>query len=339
MPARLKIRGIYATALTKIFLDAGYTIVDPSAEIQGRFDLPASQTWPEVLIRDRQQLQGVELIGEADQITVLVGLLQDRLLDAVRLSFGAPLAAEQIGAEEMQREEVKDLAKACLEFGGDSKKTLDGVRAAVLPTLAGHHRLRIIRPKSLEEAEARLLENAASKEELERELFQEAILMPLFKSGTAALEHIKARAKPLHLRDGVLLHVDERRMLLKRSLSPGRYDGLDLPIEEGDFALTEVEEGAWYLKHAYYSRKGMLKGEYYNVNTPVEFYDTGARYIDLEVDVVRREGEEPYLIDRERLALLSSSGQISSRLERKALEVAESLMKNPPAPLFPEPLR
>jgi len=128
-------------------------------------------------------------------------------------------------------------------------------------------------------------------------------------------------------REGVLLEAVGNRILLKRSFSQGRYDGLDLPIEGGDYGLTEAREGSWHVKNAYFSKEGKLKGEYYNVNTPVELYPFGARYIDLEIDVVRRAGERAFIVDREKVELLEKEGKISQRLEKKAIEVASHLVE------------
>ena len=50
-------------------------------------------------------------------------------------------------------------------------------------------------------------------------------------------------------------------MVFHRSFSEGRYDGLDLPIERGDYGLTEVKEGSWIVKHSYYSMEKELKGD------------------------------------------------------------------------------
>ena len=61
MATRLKIRGIYTTALTKFLLDSGYEIADPSAEIQGRFGLRQTRGLPKILIQDREDLQGIHI--------------------------------------------------------------------------------------------------------------------------------------------------------------------------------------------------------------------------------------------------------------------------------------
>ena len=326
MLPRLKIRGIYTTALTRFLLDSGYGIVDSSAEIQERFGKQQTRGVPQILIQDREDLQGIHIFGEAEQISPLVRLLQDRLLDAVLLEFktGEKPPEELTGEPQAS----KDLARARLEFPGTSKETLDDMRSSVLPTLRRHHRLRIIHPKKLERAEKELWNNLDRKGELEKDIFLEAILSSMRRSGQVKLEHIKPMGRPIRPREGVLLEADERRILLKRFFSQGRYDGLGVPIEEGDYSLTEVQEGAWYVKHSYYSAAGKPKGEYYNINTPVELYPYGARYVDLEVDVIRRVEAEPFIVDRDTLAILGKAGRIGAGLEKMALEVAEKLIKD-----------
>jgi hypothetical protein len=325
MAPGLKIRGIYTTALTRFFLDSGYEIVDPSPEIQERFGLRQTRGLPKIFIQDREDLQGIHIFGEAELVSLLVRLLQERFLDAALLECKSGEESPEELTGELQ--ESRDLARAHLEFAGASKQTLDEIRCSVIPTLTRHHRLGIIHPKKLERAEKKLSESPGKKKELEKEIFLEAILLPLKKSGWVRLEHIKPLGKPIRPREGVLLEGDERKILVKRFFSQGRYDGLGLPIEEGDYGITEAQEGAWYVKHAYYSAAGKPKGEYYNINTPVELYPYGARYVDLEIDVIRRGEGEPFLVDRDALAILSKTGRIGAGLEKKAIEVTEKLIK------------
>ncbi len=57
---RVRIRGIYSTALTKLFLDNGFEIIQPSREIAKRFGLEEERYLsPEIDIYDRQDQQGV----------------------------------------------------------------------------------------------------------------------------------------------------------------------------------------------------------------------------------------------------------------------------------------
>jgi len=149
----------------------------------------------------------------------------------------------------------------------------------------------------------------------------------LRKAGLVRIEHVKILGEPIPLREGLLIEAGAHRILIKRSFSRGRYDGLNVPIEEGDYGFTEAQEGAWTIRHAYYSQEGRMKGEYYHVNTPVELYPEGVRYLDLEVDAINRVGERPFMIDREGLSLLTAKGVIGRALEKKAFEAAEGLIE------------
>lgn len=314
MAIQAKVRGVYSTALTKILLDCGYTIVQPSSHIQELFNLEHRGDRYDILLEDRKDLQGIKLSGDAEEMTRLIKTFQEKLYDAVLIRCDCD-------------EEQDNMMNAHMELPGKSKQTLDEIRSQVTPTLARHHRFRVIDSRALEKAEEHFGRSPEQKEALEGRLFTEGILGPLQKAHRVRVEHAKPFCKPVRPREGVLFENDFERFVMKRSFSHGRYDGLDLPIEEGDYCLTEVREGQWYVKHAYYSCQGELKGEYYNINTPVELYPFGARYVDLEIDVVRRAGENPFVIDRERLALLGKRGIIGISLQTKAEEVAESIEK------------
>jgi|GEM_PF-163892 len=328
MGVRLRIRGIYATALTKLLTDLGYVIVDPSAEIQERIPLVAPpQERPEVVIHDQDDHQGISVAGKEDKVAQLVRVLQEQLLDAVLLEWETGVEPEGAKPEGGPRDcKLQDLARARLEFPGASKEALDRIRSCVVPTLARHHRLRIIDLDMVDRLEEMLQRYPEEKEELEEKSFQEEIWVPLQKAGLAKIKHVKISGDRIHFREGVLMEAADHRILIKRPFTRGRYDGLDLPVEEGDYGFTEVQEGAWYIRHAYYSRGGRGKGEYFNINTPVELYPEGARYVDLEVDVIKRAGERPFIVDQERLALLAARGLMGRALERKALETAEGLI-------------
>jgi hypothetical protein len=321
MAHRVKIRGNYTTALTKLLLNSGYAIVEPSPETCQRFALRPSDEAPEIFIRDRDDHQGIEITGESDQLSLLVRLLQETLFDSILLQF----AAKEVTEESEEEVEARDIAHACFEFPGISKSYLDAIRSTVTPCLKSHHRLKILLGKRLNRYEEELARFPGKKEFLENNLFTELILAPLQKGGAVRLEHVKASGKPIRPREGVLVESAGDKLILKRSFSQGRYDGLNLPIEEGDYGLTEVREGSGHVKHSYFSRQGKLKGEYFSINTPVELYPFGARYIDLEIDVICRPGERPVIVDREELALLVKKGVISSLLEKKAIDTAEEL--------------
>ena len=66
MTCRVRIRGIYATALTKLLLDKGYTIVQPSDVIVSRFRIEnPSYAPPDVTVKDSEKTRGaLTLIGK-----------------------------------------------------------------------------------------------------------------------------------------------------------------------------------------------------------------------------------------------------------------------------------
>lgn len=314
MNTRVKIRGIYGTALTKLLSDAGFEVVDPSAKMRERFGFEPADGPCDLFIQDRDNLQGVEISGAPERVSQFLTFLQERLLDAT--------------LRDLQEVETNEsMVKAWVEFPGASKDLLDGLRLKVVPTLKHHHRLRIIDIKVLEQAETALGKNPGSREALEGDLYREFILIPMEKQGVVKLEHVRPAGRQMRPREGVLIETGNGRVTFRRQFFKGRYDGLDLPITSGDYGVTVVEEGSWVVKHSYYHKDGAHIGDYYNINTPVELYPYGARYLDLEVDVIRRAGEAPVMIDREKLSLLTRKGSIGYPLEEKAVAVAEGVMK------------
>ncbi|MDY0038773.1 MAG: DUF402 domain-containing protein [Desulforhabdus sp.] len=315
MPPRVKIRGSYSTAITRLLLDHEYPVVDPSPKICERFGLAVDNAPADVKIHDKNDRQGIELIGEPERVTQFFTFLQEHLTDVVLLQLET-------------LEEPDNLVKAMIEFPADSKRALDEARSAVCSTLLRHHRLRVIDSHKLDVFEDSLARHPERRTLLEQQSFREMIMLPLERGGVFRLEHIRPTGRRIRPREGIIVEADEDHIIFKRSFSAGRYDGLDLPIEKGDYGLTEIREGSWSVRHAYFSREKTLKGEYFNINTAVELYPYGARYMDLEVDVIRRAGEQPVMIDREKLSILVHEGRLSKALETKALQIAEELMQS-----------
>jgi hypothetical protein len=312
----IRIRGIYATALTRLLLDVGYRITDPSAAARERFSLEANEgELHDLEIRDRPDRQGVSLLGEWELTREIVVFLLLKLPDVIVSSFETP---ENFGEQ----------AKATVEFPYASKEYLDVVRSGILPTVRGHHRLRLIDPRRLERREENLSQSPGDCDRVGAQLYGEIVFQSLARESLARIEHVRVNGKVINLGDGTLAAADaaERRVVVRRFFRGGRYDGLDLPIEEGDYALTECREGDMFVRHTYYSRKGVSKGVYVNINTPVELYPWGVRYVDLEIDVVRRGDGEPFVVDREKLKKITAQGFISPALEKRASEVAEKML-------------
>ena len=316
MTPRIKIRGIYSTALTKLALDSGFQVVQPSEKIRERFSAELPGHLPcEILVQDRQDLHGIEARGEADHVCKLLILLRELLLDAVIISV-------------LPTDEREPLVVANLELPGGARKKLDAIRSTVVPTLKNHHRLKIIDPNLLDSAEAEFSRRSEDRPALENMLFKRAILDPLIEGGSVRLEHIRPSGKPMRPRLGVLQSASPGRVVFRREFSGGRYDGLDLPIRQGDYCLTEIREGGWCVKHSYFSKQHSAIGCYYNINTPTELYPYGARYVDLEVDVIQRAAEKAFVVDREKFEVLVRKGCVGKDLENKVLVISEQLPRH-----------
>jgi len=82
----LKIRGIYATALTRLFLDHGYCIVELSRPIRARFERRENINVPTSIkfdIRDWREGQGIIMSVEPVGLEQITRLLRKSLFDAV----------------------------------------------------------------------------------------------------------------------------------------------------------------------------------------------------------------------------------------------------------------
>ncbi len=221
-----------------------------------------------------------------------------------------------------------------VEFGGGTRKKLDNIRNEVLPTIEGHHQFKAYDPEfsfAVEIAEG-ILSKMPSQRLKVREGFMEALIDNKGpKIGWLfTLEHIKPDGQKVRIGPGEILEVsiNPLRIKIKRSLKPGKvYDGLELPIEYGDYAITEIEEGKWWYKHSYYDKDGNLKGEYYNINTPIEIYPDRARYIDLEVDIVKWPDGKKEIIDKDDLRRHYEEGIISEKLYKATLRITQEVFE------------
>ncbi len=312
---KVKIRGIYTTSLTKLLLDSRYSIVHPSREVVSRFGIKDSDSPTiDVSILDRSDRQGIILEGSPEQTAEVIEVLRDALFDVISRRVTPP--------------KNKDTAIYDVEFPFLSKASLDRMRGEVVPTMEGHHRFRIIASEYVDLVEREVERYPFKMGKMEEAVKKRLILDALERRKGLEIQHVKPEGKVIHLGGGEItfLSDDKKEILIRRVLKGGRYDGLGLAIDKGDYAITRVREGDWSVKHSYYSAEGKLKGEYWNINTPVEFYPEKIRYIDLHVDVVLKGGERPEMIDRDELERLVEKGYIKGELAHKAIGVAEALM-------------
>ncbi len=192
----LKIRGIYATALTRFFLDQGCFIVEPSRQIKARFESHNNVDLPEpvkVEIKDRRDDQGLILSGEPAELEQAVKLLREDFFDVV---------CREKESEPDSHDRVVEI-----EFPYQAKKALDGFRGRVLPTVNLHHRLRIIAPRLLDLMEKRqLARRPGQRKRISRDLERNLIWGFLKRGREIAIEHVKLDGRVLSLSEGKILY-------------------------------------------------------------------------------------------------------------------------------------
>ncbi len=305
---KAKIRGVYATALTRLLLDYDFEIVQPSEWIAERLSLEAFEREPDLTIRDRPDRQGVEANGCAQAVGALRLILRQELFDVVLRKVDGGLDAE---------------------FPWAAKMKLDEYRGAVVPTVRMHHYYKAFggEVSAATDMAERLLLQGYPEDEVE-DLLRRTIAPYLpFEGSEVGVEHVKLDGAALSLGKAVIEDYEESMIKYRRKIrSGGVYDGLDVEKEVGDSALTEARLGEYYTVTRYFSEGGGFKGAYINLSTPVELYPSKVRYVDLEVDVCVWPGGELMVVDEELLERAAKENTVTEMLlETVRMKVDELL--------------
>ena len=209
-------------------------------------------------------------------------------------------------------------------FGRESRFALDNHRREVTTTMPGHHRIK-----------------AASEAASAGVDFAEALCTPdgdfpfdvvtrqfgPVEGDRVAIGHGKPDGRLVTLGRGEVVERDpDGTLAVERELTGGgTYDGLGVPRERGDTALTKFREGRWWYPTVYRSAQGDLRGTYVNVCTPVECFPDAVRYVDLHVDVLKYPDGTVERVDDDELDAAVEAGDVSEALAEKARSVAASL--------------
>jgi len=333
---KVKIRGIYSTALTKLLLnykellgnqiptelllDHGFEIVQPSVTLRERFKVKENNDLPDLEVQDRQDRQGVHASGTPEAVNAFTIILQSCLDDVVIRKGEAPATL------------LEGSHYVVVEFPALSKKKLDEARGLVTPTMDCHHYYKACGgniSSSLDMAE-KLLEKGGPREEVEK-LFKQTIMVEYSALGSVvSIQHVKLDGKVFHLGRALIEAYNRHESLIRfRRVfeKKGIYDGLKTEKEPGDYAVTEAKIGEWHFKTEYFSKDGRYKGTYINLNTPIELYPHGIRYIDLEVDVCIWPNGRVEKLDEEKLKEAMAEGIITQKVVRIVEEKLREIMK------------
>jgi predicted RNA-binding protein associated with RNAse of E/G family len=323
---KVKVRGIYATALTKLFLECGFSSAQPSWEIVRRFELEPNFDLPGAVVEDKEDKQGVVVTGDAQQALELIAAMGDRLFDMVT-------RPGEISGHDIEEVQVaSDLACFDIEFPSLSKSALDRLRDEVVPTVRDHHKLKILAPNYVDSMEERIESFPERRGRIEQ-LLRSSLVLDYFQKGKEVkIDHVRPEGEIIPLSKGEVIDFDPENALitLKRQskiFRAGAYDGLGIAKEEGDYAITEGREQDWVLKHVYYGKEGRPKGAFFNINTPLELYPGKIRYLDLHVDVVSWPDGRCQIVDKEKLEACVKRGYLSQWLADKAMGIAEELLQ------------
>ncbi|WP_336000972.1 DUF402 domain-containing protein [Halorientalis halophila] len=217
-------------------------------------------------------------------------------------------------------------------FGRESRFALDERRREVVPTMAGHHRIKAGDDRAsaaVDFAEAVCGPGSATEGAGERSDadFPFEVVTRQFgprKGDRVEIGHGKPDGRYISLGRGEVAEYDpDGTVTVSRELSPGgTLDALGEPIEAGDVAVTKFKEGRWWYATVYRDVEDRRKGTYVNVCTPVEVFPDTVRYVDLHVDVVKHGDGRVERVDDDELDAAEAEGDVPAELAEKARSVA-----------------
>ena len=243
-------------------------------------------------------------------------------------------------AEEILKKAKKEKAPTLLHEGEriahikipyETKRKLDEIRSKVTPTVPNHHFYKSLNSEfalAIDLAEKIISKSPDVEKEVIKQV-RETILQKYPKVGEIIeIEHIKLDGKRLHLTPGRIIEKTTNPLTLKlirKFKGGGTYDALNIPIEEGDYGITEITEGSWYMKTSYYNEERELKGEYYNISTGIEIHPQKVTYIDLAIDIVKWPNNNVKVVDKEELEEAYRKGIITEKYYKEILKNVEIL--------------
>jgi predicted RNA-binding protein associated with RNAse of E/G family len=210
-----------------------------------------------------------------------------------------------------------------VDFTFQDKEKLDLIRNSVKETILGHHFLKSGNLCELADF-ADLLVDGMEKEKISKKILE--VIKEELNVGNRYIVIVKKLNGTERMVRGTITEINEE-IVIKRNLRAGRrYDALNMEIEEGDYALTFIKNGNWFLKNEYYDKNGKLKGKYFSIVTQIELFPRFARCIDLELDVIEDMNGNRKIIDTEIMEEKIRKGIMSQEVGRNVMEIANKIM-------------
>ena len=219
-----------------------------------------------------------------------------------------------------------------IDFGKKSKEQLDKIRSKATSTIDEHHMLKSAKYSHIVD----FIEELKSSLPKEEKKIKETLKKTIYKNSpsvgqTYRLFQKKANGKTICVK-GIIENWDKKNkeITLKRIMkirNPEKqlkYDGLDVDIENEDYIITKIKDNSNQISHEYFDKDGKKKGIYISITTNIELLPRFARCIDLEIDVIEKDGKMQ-IIDQEDLKNASESGIITKTTEQQAIKIAETL--------------
>jgi len=210
-----------------------------------------------------------------------------------------------------------------IDFGLEAKQKLDKLRNDMHPTVKNHHLLKSAGYQNLVDFTEKLLVNNL---DVLQHFSSFVVDLGPKENSFYTIVHKKPSGKEVLLK-GRVEKILENGVVVRRKISPeSNHDSIySSSREKGDYILTTIINGEWFVTHEYYSAGGKLKARYYNINTGNEVMPRFSRYLDLEIDVVQEEGKEKTIIDWDKLKQVRDSRMVSEELYNRAVDIAKKL--------------
>ena len=213
-------------------------------------------------------------------------------------------------------------------FSLDDKARLDELRNQVVDTLKWHHYF-----KSIADFDSTVIDwieyllDCCDREKMSMKIWEKVHDYEKARR-EVTIEHERLNGESIYLR-GLCEDIDDGILKVKRLiLSNGIYDGLGVKKRRGDYVITYLVTGELLLPHFYYSKDGVFKGAYININLPIEVKSSQMFwYVDLGVDVVVTSNGEVKIIDIEEFEEAFERGLVSENLYNYIREAIDFLIE------------